>query len=157
MVGPLCDDNGMDCLAVSQDGTYQFRPVHFDNTVYAVAGTQGTATGNATYVSLRVNNIKYRAGVLNVEGSQLVGSAEFYPGVNNLDKLYVYYFPRDREGLEALTHGYCTSVEASEWVIPSGGRATFVERDYVKKGTQRGPDSTQTAPPMVLPLQRPEH
>lgn len=91
-------------------------------------------------------------------GKKLKGSAtpEKYPGVNNLDRFYVYYFTRDCEGLELLTDGHCKSVENSDWVVPSGGKATFVERDYLKKGTQRGPDSSLTLPSRVLKLQRPE-
>ena len=41
--------------------------------------------------------------------------------------------------------------------IPSGDKATFVQRDYIRAGTQRGPDSKLVLPPMVLKLQRPAH
>ena len=48
-------------------------------------------------------------GAKNVDGTELAGSAtpEWFPGVNNLDKLYVYYFTRDCQGLQDLTHGFC--------------------------------------------------
>jgi hypothetical protein len=75
--------------------------------------------------------------------------------VENLDKLYVYYFTRDCDGLEELTHGFCYSVEDTELVIPPGDKASLVERDYISEGTQREPDSTLTLPSMVLTLQRP--
>jgi hypothetical protein len=86
-----------------------------------------------------------------------VGSADprWYPGVDNLDKLYVYYFTRHCEGLEKLTHGFCLSVKDTELGIPPGVNATFVERDYMVPGTQRGPDSKLTLPSRVLRLQRP--
>ena len=159
LVGPKCDNIGMDCLGDTQDASYQFRPgFPFDNgEVYAVIGTLGTATGNAVYVSLGLNNTRLRLGAKNVDGTVLAGSAtpEWYPGVNNLDKLYVYYFTRDCEGLEDLTHGFCESVEDTELVIPPGDKTSFVERDYLKLGTQRGPDSTLTLPSIVLRLQRP--
>jgi hypothetical protein len=159
LVGPLCDNIGMDCLGDTQDASYQFRGGFGfdDDEVYAVVGTLGTATGNATYVSLGLNNFRLRLGAKNVDGGKLVGSAdpEWYPGVNNLDKLYVFYFTRNCAGLEELTHGFCVSVEDTELVIPPGVRATFVERDYMKVGTQRGPDSKLTLPSVALKLQRP--
>jgi hypothetical protein len=159
LVGPKCDNIGMDCVGDTQDASYQFRPGFGfdDNEVYAVIGTLGTATGNATYVSLGLNNTRLRLGAKNVDGTELAGSATpaWYPGVNNLDKLYVYYFTRDCEGLEDLTHGFCMPVEDTEFVISAGERASFVERDYISDGTQRGPDSTLTLPSMVLKLQRP--
>lgn len=159
LVGPKCDNIGMDCLGDTQDASYQFRPVRsFDNgEVYAVVGTLGTATGNATYVSLGINNTRLRLGAKNVDGARLAGSADpaWYPGVDNSDKLYVYYFTRDCTGLEEWTHGFCTSVEDTALVVPAGDFATFVERDYMAVGTQRGPDSTLTLPSRVLKLQRP--
>ena len=161
LVGPLCDNIGMDCLADTQDATYQFSGGYgFDNReVYAVIGTLGTATGNASYVSLGVNNFRLRLGAENVDGSKLEGSAkpEWYTGVNNLDKLYVYYFTRncEDEKVRALTHGFCLSVKDTELVIPPGDKASLVERDYMAPGTQRGPDSKLTLPSMVLILQKP--
>ena len=159
LVGPLCDNIGMDCLGDTQDASYQFRGnLRFDNNeVYAVVGTLGTATGNATYVSLGLNNFRLRLGAANVDGAKLEGSAtaEWYPGVDNLDKLYVYYFTRDCAGLEDLTHGFCSPVEDTALVIPPGDMASLVERDYMSVGTQRGPDSTLTLPSMVLKLHRP--
>ena len=159
LLGPKCDDIGMDCLGDTQDASYKFTfGGTFDNgEVYAVVGTLGTATGNATYVSLALNNTRLRLGAKNVNHDMLAGSAtpEFYPGVNNPDKLYVYYFARDCKGLEELTHGFCTTVEDSEFVIPRGDGASFVEREYIAEGTQRGPDSALTLPSVLLILHRP--
>ncbi len=159
LVGPLCDNIGMDCLGDTQDASYQFLGgFEFDNNeVYAVVGTLGTATGNATYVSLGINNFHLRLGAVNVDGTELMGSTDpgWYPGVPNLDKLYVYYFTRDCEGLKNLTHGFCSNVEDTAFVIPPGDRATLVERDYMAAGTQRGPDSKFTLPSMVITFQKP--
>lgn len=159
LVGPLGDDIGMDCLGDTLDATYDFGAGYeFDNDeVYAVVGTLGTATGNATYVSLGLNNFRLRLGVGNVEGTRLVGSADpaWYPGVDNLDKLYVFFFTRNCEALKDSTHDFCQSVEDTELVIPPGDKASFVERDYVQVGKQRGADPALTLPSMVLKLQRP--
>jgi hypothetical protein len=161
LVGPLCAEIGMDCLGDTQDATYQFRGGYkFDNgQVYAVVGTLGTATGNATYVSLGVNNFFLRLGALNVDGTKLLGSTDpaWYPGVNNLDKFYVYYFTRDCtvSGLQDLTHGFCSSVQNAPLVVPDGSPATLVARDYIRVGTERGPDSKLVLPPIVLKFQLP--
>ncbi len=63
--------------------------------------------------------------------------------MDNLDKLYVYYFTRncEDEKVSALTHGFCLSVKDTELAIPAGDKASLVERDYMVPGTQRGPDS----------------
>ena len=134
--------SGWTVLAIRRTQAYQFRGGYgFDNgEVYAVVGTLGTATGNATYVSLGVNDFHLRLGALNVEGTKLLGSTDpaWYPGVDNLDKFYVYYFTRHCEGLEELTHGFCSSVQDAPLVIPDGDKATFVERDYIRVGTRAG-------------------
>lgn len=154
LVGPLCDSIGMDCLGDTQDASYQFRPglLFDDGQVYAVVGTLGTATGNASYVSLGVNNTRLRLGAKNIDGSELVGSAEAYE-VQHADQMYVHYFTRDCSLVADRTDGHCTSVEAS--TLPVGVRASLVERDYMAVGTQRGPDSTLTMPSRVLQLQVP--
>ncbi|QGF22584.1 hypothetical protein [Raineyella fluvialis] len=156
LVGPRCDTIGMDCLGDTQDASYQFRPgLRFDNgEVYAVVGTLGTHTGNATYVSLGVNNTQLRLGAKNVDGAQLVGSADGY-AVGHADQLYVHYFTRDCTAVAALTGGNCTSVENDPLVIPTGVSASLVQRDYMAVGTQRGPNSTLTLPATVLRLQLP--
>lgn len=162
LVGPKCDNIGMDCVGDTQDASYQFRGGWtFDNgEVYAVVGTLGTQTGNATYVSLGINRVSLRLGVANISDVMLGGSAAPYSGVANRDMLYVYYITRDCAGLEALTDpqgqsstAFCLSV--SEDLLPAGEVASFVERDYVKTGSQRGPESTLTLPSQVIKLYRP--
>jgi hypothetical protein len=156
LVGAKCLTIGMDCVGDTQDATYQFRPgLSFDDDeVYAVVGTLGTTTGNATYVSLGVNNIRLRLGTLNVDGDLLAGSAASY-GVPNSDHLYVHYFTRDCSDLYGLTQGRCTEVGTGPLELPSGDLASLVERDYIAPGTERGPESTLTVPSLALRLQRP--
>ncbi len=156
LVGAKCLTIGMDCLGDTQDATYQFRPgLSFDDgEVYAVVGTLGTTTGNATYVSLGVNNTHLRLGALNVDGDVLAGSAED-SAVPNSDQLYVHYFARSCADLGDLTHGRCTEVGSGPLELPDGASASLVERDYVAPGTARGPESTLTVPSVVLRLQRP--
>ena len=156
LLGPKCALIGMDCLGDTQDASYQFRPgQRYDaGQVYAVVGALGTATGNATYVSLGVNNTRLRLGALNVDGNHLAGSAVGY-GVEHADELFVHFFTRDCDGLDDLTHGFCTEVGDGPLVIPPGDPASFVERDYVAVGTQRGPDSSLLLPSIAITLQRP--
>lgn len=94
---------------------------------------------------------------MNVDGTKLLGSVDsaWYPGVDNLDKFYVYYFTRQCDGLENLTHGFCLSVQDDPLEIPAGDLASFVQRDYIRVGTRRGPDSKLVLPPTVLKFQRP--
>jgi hypothetical protein len=158
LLGPACAQIGMDCLGDTQDASYGFWPgITFDDgEVWAVIGALGTKTGNATYVGLGLNNFRLRLGAKNIEYTRLEGSAAFYGnGIGNLDKLFVYYFARDCDGLESWTHGYCTDVEDSPLVLPVGDKATFTERDYIVPETQRGPDSTQLLPARALKLARP--
>ncbi len=159
LLGPLCAQIGMDCAGDAQDASYGFfpGPTFDDGEVWAVIGTLGTETGNATYVGLGLNNFRLRLGAKNVEYTRLEGSAAFYDdGIGNLDKLFVYYFARSCEDIQLLTHGYCTAVEDSPLVLPPGDRAAFTERDYIVPGTQRGPDSTKLLPSRALKLARPD-
>ena len=151
----------MDCAGDAWDASYGFCPgITFDDgEVWAVIGTLGTATGNATYISVGVNNFRLRLGAKAVNYPELEGSAasyaEFEGDSANLDKFFVYYFARDCDGLETLTHGYCMEVESTELRLPVGDRAAFTERDYIEPGTQRGPDSAQLLPSRALKLTRP--
>jgi hypothetical protein len=161
IIGALCSEIGMDCAGDAWDASYGFCPgITFDDgEVWAVIGTLGTATGNATYSSVGVNNFRLRLGVKAADYPKLVGSAapyeEFEGDPANLDKLFVYYFARNCKDIESLTHGYCTEVEDTPLALPEGDRAAFTERDYIKPGTQWGPDSAQLLPSRALKLTRP--
>jgi hypothetical protein len=156
-VGPLCRQIGENCLLDNWDASYQFYgPLPFDNgEVYAVAGTLGTETGNATYVGLGVNQKSRLLGVANLSNEQLKNTAKAYEEkVGNTGQFYLYYFTRDCSGLDELTGKNCFSV--TEAMIPPGDSAALSVRDYIKPGTVRGPDSSMVLLPMVLKLQRPQ-
>jgi hypothetical protein len=163
VLGPKCAEIGMDCAGDAQDASYGFYPgAYFDDgEVWAVIGTLGTKTGNATYVGVGVNNFHLRLGAKNVDYKKLEGSAsaalypDFQGNPDNLDKLFVYYFARDCDDIEPWTHGYCAEVEDTPLVLPAGDRGAFTERDYIAPGTQRGPDSTKLLPSRALKLARP--
>jgi hypothetical protein len=167
MVGPDCTEIGMNCLGGTQDTAYQMSrrfPLDGDpQQVYAVAGTLGTKTGNASYVGLGLNNSLKPLGVGNVSDSQLQGSAGGYsPGASEPDKLFVYYFTRDCRGIEALTGGYCFS--APKTMLPKCKDPADLTcellvlslRDYIRPGTQCGPDAAQLLSPVVVMLHRPQ-
>jgi len=155
LVGPLCTEIGENCLLDTQDTAYQmYGPVPLDNgEVYAVAGTLGTQTGNATYVGLAINWMQILQGVANLS-DELKDTANGYAGeVSNTDKFYLYYFTRDCASLKNLTGENCVELNDK---IPAGGQMVLSIRDYIVPDTQRGPDSSRILPSMVLKLQRPE-
>lgn len=163
LVGPKCMEIGMNCLGDTQDTTYQGTPNLSldDGQIYAVVGTLGTETGNATYVGLSVNESLMVKGIANINSDQLKNTAMSYAGqVNNADKFYVYYFTRDCSDLETFTEGNCFSI--SETMIqPCSNPASqtcdylkLVQREYIATGTRRGPDSTLTLLPKLLKLKR---
>jgi hypothetical protein len=157
--GPQCRSIGMNCLGDGQDASYFFMPPQplDGGQVYAVIGTLGTKTGNATYSALSVNDASVLKGVGNVPDTDprspdraLEGSANGYAGtVANTDKFFVHFFTRDCGPLEGLTGGACTTI--TERMVPhmtdvraSGdphlhGFFTAGLRSYVKPGTARGP------------------
>lgn len=156
-VGPLCRAIGENCLLDNWDASYQFYGrLSFDQgEIYAVAGTLGTETGNATYVGFGINQTSRLLGVANLSDKDLKGTANFYEGeVDQAGKFYLYYFTRDCSGLEELTGKNCFSIP--ETMILRGDFAALSVRDYVKPETQRGPDSSLVLPSMVLQLRRPE-
>jgi hypothetical protein len=156
LVGPLCLSVGQNCLLDTWDTAYQlFGPMPLDNgEIYAVAGTLGTETGNATYVGFGINQRSRLVGVANLFNDDLKGTANGYAEkASNTGKFYLYYFTRDCSGLEDLTDGHC--FQLSEQIIPAGDQFIATIRDYIKPGTQRGPDSSHVLPSMVLKLKRP--
>jgi hypothetical protein len=163
LVGPKCMEINMNCLGDTQDTTYQGTPNQSldDGQIYAVVGTLGTETGNATYVGLSVNESLMVKGLDNIDSDQLKNTAMSYAGqVNNADKFYVYYFTRDCSDLEALTEGNCFSI-SDTMIQPCSDPATqtcdylkLVQREYIAQGTRRGPDSTLTLLPMLLKFKK---
>jgi len=164
LVGPLCTEIGMNCLGDTQDTTYQFMGQFEldEGQVYAVAGTLSTRTGNAVYVGLGLNRFPMKLGVANLSDSDLEDTADEYTDyVSNPDLFYLYYFTRDCTGLEGLTDGNCLSITDEMIPIcpqpgdPACDRAVFSERDYIRPGTQRGPNSLLKLRPVIIMLQTP--
>ncbi len=156
MVGPLCTSAEENCQGDNWDAAYQiYGPRPLDSgEIYAVAGTLGTETGNATYVGFGINYAEVFLGVANLSNIDLKGTAKRYRGeVNNTGKFYLYYFTRDCSGLEDLTDGNC--FELTDAMIPSGKHFGLSIRDYIQPGTERGPDSSKVLPSRVLQLVRP--
>jgi hypothetical protein len=158
MAGPLCIPIGENCLADNWDTSYQFYgPMSLDDgEIYAIGGTLGTETGNATYVGLGINQASLLLGIANLSDGDLKGTAGAYAGeVSNTDKFFLYYFTRDCSGsvIQALTGGHC--FELPETKIPKGDHLGISIRDYVRPHTQRGPDSSLVLPSAVLKLHKP--
>ncbi len=156
VVGPRCTPIMENCLGDTQDTSYElYGTMSLDHgEIYAVAGTLGTETGNATYVAVGINEVPKLKGVTDLSEDDLRGTAKAYAReVDNTHKFYLYYFTRDCSGLEGLTDGNCFSIQ--EDLIPQGGEFAITIRDYIKPGTQRGPDSSKLLPSMIIQLQRP--
>jgi len=150
LIGQHCLARPMNCLGDNQDTDYQLSPtvIPDDNTVIAVAGTLGTATGNATYVGLSVNRIADLTAVANASDEDVQGSASlFSKAVANTDKLYVQYFARN---CTRISH--CLTI--TEDMIPKGAAIKIIQRNYVVPGTARGPEPTQLVNPVAIILDR---
>ena len=159
--GPECRVLGMDCLGDTQDASYFVAPGReFDpGWVYAVVGTLGTATGNATYVGLSINDLAKLKGVLSVNDGELMGSAASYaPTVKSTDKFFVHYLARDCSAIESLTDGQCSTI-TQDMVPPLGqgaqGLFSAVLRSYVRPTTARGPLSSEQLRPWIIQFARP--
>jgi len=155
-VGPLCIPIMENCLGDNWDASYGlYGPLSLDNgEIYAVAGTLGTETGNATYVAVGVNEVPKLKGVADLSEDDLRGTVKAYVRkVNDTHKFYLYYFTRDCSGLEDLTDGNCLPIQ-EDW-IPLGGQFAISVRNYIKPGTQRGPDSSKLLEPRILMFAQP--
>lgn len=150
LVGQHCLARPMNCLGDTQDADYQIGQtvIPDENTVIAIAGTLGTATGNATYSSLSVNWLTMLQGVANVPDDALQGSASGFNGaVANTDKFYVQYFARNCTGIPN-----CLTI--TEAMVPKGDPVKIIQRNYVVPGTTRGADPTQVLNPVTIILDR---
>ena len=182
--GPQCRDIGENCLGDGQDASYFFMPPQplDSGQVYALVGTLGTKTGNATYNGLSINDASLLKGVGNVPDrdpsspdTDLEGSASGYAAtVANTDKFFVHFFTRDCDALRGLTDGACTTI--TDRMVPPitdvtapgdphlHGFFTAGLRSYVKPPTARGPTTKFTGelvyesgqlPPVVLAFTSP--
>lgn len=167
LVGPECMNVGMNCFGDTQDTTYLSTiNLTLDNgEVYAVVGTLGTKTGNATYVGLSINESSMTKGIDNISDLQLAGTAQYYPGAydTSSENFYVYYFTRDCSNIriQGLTDGNCYSISTDAVPMctdPNTPRVNctsylkIVQREYIVPATKRGPDTTRILLPRVLKL-----
>lgn len=156
MVGPECMQIGENCLGDNWDATYQlFGPMTLDNgEVYAVAGTLGTETGNAIYVGVGINQVPILKGVMNLFDEHLTGTADEYSNyVENTNKFYLYYFTWDCSDLGFTDDDPCLSLYK---YLPNDMTEFAISiRNYIKPGTQRGPDSAFVLPSRVLRMKKP--
>ncbi len=164
-VGPRCMPIGENCLLDNWDMALQLygRPSVDNGEVYAIAGTLGTRTGNATYVALGVNRVSQYVGVANLSDDALKDTASGYayqvPGnkcpaeghEKTTDCLFLYYFTRNCSIVENAT-GEKNCFEIDEKLVPLGKNETlaFSLRNYIRPETQRGPDSSLVLPAMVI-------
>jgi hypothetical protein len=163
--GPQCRSIGMNCLGDGQDASYFFMPPQplDDGQVYAVIGTLGTKTGNATYSALSINDASVLKGVGNVPDTTPALPTELWrgrptgtrerwrtPTSSSCTSSPVTAVPSN-----GLTDGACTTI--TERMIPPmsdvdapgdphlHGFFTAGLRSYVKPGTARGPVTTVQA------------
>lgn len=162
LVGPDCTEIGMNCIGDGQDTSYQMTPdFTLDNgAIYAVAGTLGTRTGNATYVGLSVNDSFLIKGVGNIDSDQLRNTASSYTSaLTNPSKFYLFYLARDCSVIDELTDGNCLSVTedmipvCSDPASPTCHHIKLMQREYIRKGTERGPESTLLLPPKLIKIE----
>jgi Bacterial Ig-like domain (group 3) len=157
-IGPACREIGMNCLADGQDASYYFTgALPLDHgEIYAMVDTLATETGNATYVSLGINDSSKLLGVASVEDPALKGSAGSYAStVRNSGKFFAYYVTRNCAGLESLTDRNCLSI--TNEVLPPGVSIKLSLRDYVRplSAGGRGPDSAHLLKPVLLRVATP--
>lgn len=159
-VGQHCLLRPMNCLGDNQDDSFRISPnISLDTDqvvadsdaqgdVVAVVGTLGTATGNATYVSLALNSFPKAISFDNLTNLDLAGTASAYSGdVANTEKFYLYYFSRDCTGLTP-----CRQISESD--VKVGEFLKLTERNYVRPGTARAPDAAWLVNPAIIVLSR---
>lgn len=150
LVGPNCYQRGMNCIADTQDTSYQstFNLSLDNNEVYAVVGTLATTTANATYVNLSIYLASTVWGVRSVDDADLKNTAKDYANrVNNTGNFYIYYFSRDCLKYAGILTT-CNSI--TEDMIPKGDYLKIAQRNYIRPLTKRGPDSKQTITPFII-------
>ena len=136
----------MDCLGDTQDADYQIsQSVQIDDgQVIAVIGTLSTETGNATYTSLSVNWFPELVGVMNIDDTDLKGTAASF-GTANSGLFYVFYVARDCTGLTNCR-------EVSTKLVPTGAIIKLIQRNYINPGSTNGPDPAMILNPVVIVL-----
>lgn len=164
LLGPECIEIGQNCLADTQDTSYQYSlplPIT-DSQVYAVIGTLGTQTGNASYVGLGLTSTIRLLGFDNLSDADLKDTASAYSAqVENTDKFFLYYFTRDCSVLDGLTDGNCLEISLDD--IPACNDPTLETcdklslslRDYIYPNSRRGPNDFYKLTTLVIPFDIP--
>lgn len=146
---PLPNRGPMNCMGDGQDADYRVGATVAldDGQVIAAVGTLGTATGNATYVSLGVNRFPALVGIANLSDVDLAGTAGSFAGALQHDAglFYVYYMARDCTGLHPC-------LQITRKMVPAGETMKLIQRDYMNPGTTRGPDPAKVLSPVTIVL-----
>ena len=137
----------MDCLGDTQDADYQIsQSLRLDeDLVVAVLGTLATETGNATYVSVSVNWFPKLVGVLNLDDTDLSGSAAPFAAALQHDArlFYLHYVARDCRGLTPC-------VEVPTRSVPAGEVIKLIQRNYINPGSTNGPRPDKLRNPIAI-------
>lgn len=167
LTGPACIPDWMNCVAPSEDSTYQISgklpldPDHF----YAVVGPLSTATNNATYVGLGSNMSKQQLGFANLSNDDLNDTAVGYSDAVPSEKFFVTYFARDCGALEGQlpeNAGFkCSSIGDTlpycyASADPDCNMLVLTLRNYVRPGTQRASEKSSMLNPKFIYLAIPK-
>jgi hypothetical protein len=146
---PLPNRGPMNCMGDGQDADYRVSATVSldDGQVIAAVGTLGTATRNATYVSLGINRFPALVGTANLSDLDLAGTAAGFAGALEHDAglFYVYYLARDCTGLHPC-------LQVTRTLVPAGETIKLIQRDYMTPGTTRGPDPARVLSPVLIVL-----
>lgn len=169
LTGKKCIPATMNCLGETLDtDTYRISSavVLDSNDVLVVAGVDHTETGNATYVSLSVNDQSILKGVASESqtgtaagfvSGRLKGSASAFlaeegrrisPALSVAkEKLYLRLFARNCSGLP-----FCTVISAAKVALDKP--LVLTQRAYVKPGDSLGADPTKLLSPRLIVWKR---
>ncbi len=145
LVGPDCIANTINCQGDSQDTTYMGRydmPLETEDKdfIYAVVGTIGVETKNATYTSLGVYSSESNKGLACISDTQLKDSQQFLPKepirFDHADKFFIWYFCRDCSKVKTNN---CSEIDTAD--VPLMKTLKLTMRNYIHPGTARGPNS----------------
>jgi hypothetical protein len=152
LVGPHCAARGMNCLGDTQDTSYQstFNLFLDAGQIYAVIGTLDTTILNSTYTNLAVYRSSTLSASISISDKDLQGTAAGYSDtVDNADKFYIQYFARN---CSEYAHSLPACRSISEDMVPRGEAIKIMQRNYIRPGAVRGPDSAKTLSPRIVIL-----
>lgn len=170
-----CIDSGTNCLGDTRD-TDSYRigtaTIIGKKDVLVLVGINHTQTGNASYVSLAVNDADEKRGVASVSqvgaaskftvipqtlnGSaervlKAIGNKTVPTTLKDLSKLYVRLLARDCTGLPD-----CTVIPTDRWTgVTLERNVAVMQRAYIRPGGTRGADPSKLQSPQQVLWQRP--